>query len=109
MRRLKYNNVKTELDGILFHSKKESKRYTELKLLLQSNEIQNLRLQVSYELIPSLKINNKTHRPIKYIADFVYIKNGIEVVEDVKGFITDIFKIKLRLMKLIHNIEIFIT
>jgi hypothetical protein len=56
-------------------------------------------------------INGKTERAIKYVADFVYIDtvNSKEIVEDVKGMITDIFKIKYRLMKQIYNIDIKLT
>jgi hypothetical protein len=107
----KYNNKITELDGIKFHSKKESLRYSQLKLQEKGGLIKDLRLQVSYELIPKLVINGKTERAIKYVADFVYTDtlHETEVVEDVKGMITDIFKIKYRLMKQIHNIDIKIT
>ena len=110
-KKTKYNNKITELDGIKFHSRKESLRYSQLKLYEKGGLIANLRLQVAYELIPKLVINNKTERAIKYVADFVYTDavNKCEVVEDVKGMITDIFKIKYRLMKQIHNIDIKIT
>jgi len=110
-KKTKYNNKITELDGIKFHSRKESMRYGQLKLYEKSGLISDLRLQVSYELIPKLVINGKTERAIKYIADFVYFDtvHKVEIVEDVKGMITDIFKIKYRLMKMIHNIDIKIT
>jgi hypothetical protein len=110
-KKTKYNNKITELDGIKFHSRKESMRYGQLKLYEKGGLITDLRLQVSYELIPKLVINGKTERAIKYIADFVYFDtvHKVEVVEDVKGMITDIFKLKYRLMKMIHNIDIKIT
>jgi hypothetical protein len=110
-KKTKYNNKITELDGIKFHSRKESMRYGQLKLYEKGGLISDLRLQVSYELIPKLVINGKTERAIKYIADFVYFDtvHKVEIVEDVKGMITDIFKLKYRLMKLIHNIDIKIT
>ena len=82
----KYRNKKVIIDGIEFDSQKEGNRYKELKLLERSNEIRNLRLQVKFELQPSFKIGNKTHREIIYIADFTYTgKDGNVVVEDVKG------------------------
>ena len=110
-KKTKYNNKITELDGIKFHSKKESARYSQLKLYEKGGLIKDLRLQVPYELIPKLVINGKTERAIKYVADFVYIDmlHETEVVEDVKGMITDIFKIKYRLMKQIHNIDVKLT
>jgi hypothetical protein len=86
-------------------------RYGQLKLYEKGGLIKDLRLQVAYELIPKLEINGKTERAIKYVADFVYTDtvNNKEVVEDVKGMITDVFKLKYRLMKQIHNIDIKLT
>lgn len=107
----KYRNKITELDGIKFHSRKEATRYSQLKMYEKGGLIKDLRLQVKYELIPKLTINGKNERAISYVADFVYIDtvHNNEVVEDVKGMQTDIFKIKYRLMKLIHNIDVKIT
>jgi hypothetical protein len=107
----KYNNKITELDSIKFHSRKESMRYSQLKLYEKGGLITDLRLQVPYELIPKLVINGKTERAIKYIADFVYFDtvHKVEICEDVKGMITDVFKLKYRLMFQIHNIQIKIT
>ena len=108
MKRNKFNAVKTTIDGIKFHSRKESMRYTQLKIYEKGGLITDLRLQVSYELIPKLVINGKTERAIKYIADFVYFDtvHKVEVVEDVKGFKDRVYLLKYRLMKLIHNIDI---
>jgi hypothetical protein len=110
-KKTKYNNKITELDGIKFHSRKESARYSQLKLYEKGGLISDLRLQVTYQLIEPMRINGKHHRAICYIADFVYYDtvHKCEVVEDVKGMITDIFRIKLRLMKQVHGIEIKIT
>jgi len=102
-RRTKYSNKKTEVDGILFDSKGESERYTMLKGHLAAGIISNLRLQVPYEL----KVNNVLI--CKYIADFVYIKDGKVVTEDFKGILTSIFQMKRKLMRAVHGIEIFIT
>ena len=98
----KYKNVKTVLDGITFDSKKEATRYAELKLLAKSGLIQNLRLQVPFELIPK----QQGERAVKYIADFVYTENGETVVEDVKGIKTDVYKIKKKLMLKVHGLRI---
>jgi len=110
MKRRKYNNLPTIVDEIKFHSKKESARYTQLKLEEKAGLIKDLQLQKPYQLIEPLIINGKRHRAIMYYADFTYIdKDGQFIVEDVKGMITDIFKIKYRLMKSVHNIDIKIT
>jgi hypothetical protein len=96
----KYKNKKIEIDGILFDSIKESKRYLFLKEKLKLGLISNLRLQQKYLLQESFKINKHTIRAIEYRADFVYDKNGIEVVEDVKAsyqFQDDVYKLKKKL------------
>jgi len=102
----KYRNIKTEIDGIKFDSKKEGKRYKELLILEQAKVIQDLRLQVPYQLIQPMKINGQHQRAILYIADFVYKQDGKEIIEDVKGMRTDVYRIKRRLMKQVHGIEI---
>jgi hypothetical protein len=68
----KYHNKKTVVDGITFDSKHEADRYIELSMLLKAGEISDLRLQVPFELIPTIRINGETLRSTKYLADFVY-------------------------------------
>lgn len=102
----KYHNKKVMVDDIKFDSKKEARRYNELKLLEKAGIIKNLQRQVKYELQPSFKYNGKTIRAINYIADFVYEKNGELIVEDVKGIKTDVYKLKKKLFLYIFNIEI---
>lgn len=102
----KYRAVKTTIDGITFDSKKEASRYLQLKEAEKAGEIEDLQLQVAYDLLPTMKICGKTQRKVRYIADFTYIKKGQLVVEDVKGMKTDVYKLKRRLMKFIHNIEV---
>lgn len=111
MKRNKFNAKKTVVDGITFDSKKESVRYEQLKKYIEGNLISGLKLQVSYELIPKQTINGKTERAVKYVADFVYYDNVLnkEITEDVKGMITDLFRVKYKLMKLVHNIDVKIT
>ena len=99
----KYGNRKTSVDGKDFDSKKEAKRYQELRLLQWSGQIQNLQTQVKYVLIPAQREasfevyksgpNKGRRKPGKviehecsYVADFVYTQDGETVVEDVKGY-----------------------
>ena len=104
---MKYHAEKTELDGIVFDSKKEAQRYAELKLLERSGAIHNLQRQVRYELIPAQKKDGKTvERACHNIADFVYTENGKTVVEDVKGFRTKEYVLKRKLMLRVHGIEV---
>jgi hypothetical protein len=107
MKKSKYRAIKTVVDGIAFDSKGEAARYCELKLLLKSCDIKNLRLQVKYDIVPSVIINGRKKPAVRYIADFVYEQGGITIVEDFKGRITPVYSLKRHLMKHVHNIDIF--
>jgi len=96
-RRHKYGAKRTEVDGIWFDSKAEAKRYVELCILVKAGLITNLDLQPAFMLQESFLQGGKRTRSIKYIADFQYIQDGKEVVEDVKGKETEGFKLKRRL------------
>lgn len=105
----KYKNEKIIVDKIKFDSKLEARRYCELKLLERAKEIKDLRRQVEFELQPSYKKNNKTIRAINYVADFVYydLKKGKIIIEDTKGFKTEIYKLKKKLFEYKYpNLEI---
>ena len=102
-RRSKYGNHKIELDGILFDSKKEARRYAELKLLEKAGEIKDLELQKPFIIQPSFfDKNGNRQTAIKYIADFVYVdKEGNQIVEDVKSPATRkdrVYRIKKKMM-----------
>lgn len=107
----KYHATKTVVDGITFDSKKEAKRYAELKLLERSGAIRDLRRQVRYELIPAFDVDGKHYRPTSYIADFVYFdtKTGAKVVEDCKGFRTDVYKLKAKMFAKKYGVSILET
>ena len=92
----KYNAKLVEFDGFKFASKKELKRYLELKQLERAGVISNLILQPKFLLQESFK-RKENHRAIFYIADFEYIENGKRVVEDVKGVKTDVYQLKKKL------------
>lgn len=95
----KYNAKKTMFDGIQFDSQKEAFRYGELKLLERAGEIAELELQPRFLLQEGFTDSKgKRRRKIEYVADFQYIENGKIVVEDSKGFKTDVFKIKEKLL-----------
>lgn len=102
----KYHNKKVIYDGIKFDSEKEKNRYIGLKQLERLGVIQNLQRQVKYELQPSFKLNGNTIRSITYIADFVYIQDGVEVIEDVKGMRTKEYLLKKKLFEYKYQKEI---
>lgn len=103
---MKYRNKKTEIDGILFDSKKEAARYAELKLLEKAGVIKNLELQPKFELMPKQKGKYRNERNCVYIADFMYKENGEIVVEDTKGMKTRDYIIKRKLMLEKHGISV---
>lgn len=101
----KYGNKKTIVDGISFDSRLEAKRYRELRLLERAGIIKDLQLQPAFELIPSFKKNGKTYRKTEYKADFSYFDNelGKVIVEDTKGFKTEVYKLKRKLFEYIYK------
>lgn len=103
----KYRNTPVYVKGKRIDSKAEARRLGELKLLERAGLIQDLKTQVRFELIPSQRIDGKVaERAVNYIADFVYIKDGQRVVEDVKGYKTPDYIIKRKLMLFVHGIKI---
>lgn len=105
-RKQKYANQPVVVGGIKFDSKAEARYYGLLKTRLRAGEIKDLRLQVTYELAPSVVIGGRKRPPLRYIADFVWVEAGKEVVADVKGATPDVYRIKKHLMKSVHGIDI---
>lgn len=117
--RRKYGNRKlVNADGE-FDSKGEYLRWLVLRDAEKEGKISNLRRQVSFELLPTqyrdvvvqLKTKDKTlrrvaERPVTYIADFVYVKDGETVAEDFKGFPDDKYPIKRKMMLYFHKIAV---
>ncbi len=111
IKKQKLKNKKTVIDGITFDSKKEANRYLELKVFLENGLIEDLKTQVTFELIPKQKLSNgKNERSVSYIADFVYQQDGKIIVEDVKGYrggsTYALYVIKRKLMLWDYEIEI---
>lgn len=123
MRQRKYGNRKTTIGGKEFDSLKEAQRYQELLLLERAGRISGLQTQVKYVLIPTQRAasfevyksgpnkgRRKTGKLLEhecsYIADFCYIQNGETVVEDAKGYRTEVYKIKKKLMLERYGIQI---
>lgn len=104
----KYHNKKVEYDGYTFDSIREKNYYIKLKLLEKAGKIKELELQKEYELQPSFKLNNKTSRKITYRADFTYKTTEDDKfhVIDVKGFRTDVYRLKKKIFEYKYKIEI---
>ena len=102
----KYHAKKTVVDGITFDSRKEADRYLVLKGMEEDGSIEDLRRQVRYELVPAFNVDGKHYRPVYYVADFVYVEDGKEVVEDVKGMVTDVYRLKSKLFARRYGVSI---
>ncbi len=102
MAKSKYGNKQTVLNGKMFDSRREARRFMELDLMQKAGLISDLRLQVPFELVPKIG----SERAVYYIADYVYKENGETVVEDCKGCRTDVYRIKRKLMLYRYGIEI---
>lgn len=101
----KYRAIPTVIDGIRFASKKEARRFQELKLLERAGKITELELQPRFDLfIP----NSDKGKVGTYVGDFRYldIERNITVLEDVKGMKTPVYRLKKKLMKAIYGIDI---
>ncbi len=98
----KYKNVITTIDNIKFHSKKEARRYEELRMMRKAKLISDLELQPNFKII----LNNQFI--CNYKADFAYHDHAIGQViyEDVKGFKTQVYKLKKKLTEAQYNITI---
>ena len=122
----KYLNTTTTIGGKKFDSLKERNRWNELNLLQRAGKITDLQRQVKFVLIPTQyeryeRYSKKTGKRLKdgirvvekecsYVADFVYFKDGVKIVEDVKGYKGGgayvVFSIKRKLMLHVHGIKI---
>lgn len=102
----KYHAKKVTVDGITFDSKKEARRWSELKLMESAGIITDLQRQVTFQLLPSQKGEGRTERPVKYVADYVYQENGKTVVEDTKGMKTKDYILKRKMMLFVHGITV---
>lgn len=100
----KYHAVRTQVGAQTFASKAEARRYSELKMLQAAQVVSNLQTQVRYPLV----VNHV--KVCDYVADFVYRDTtGREVVEDKKGVKTAVYCLKRKLMKALHNVDIYET
>ena len=108
--------------GYVFDSKKEYRRWLELRLMEKTGRITKLQRQVKFVLIPAQyeryeRYSDKTGKRLKdglhcvekevsYVADFVYEVAGKTVVEDTKGFRTADYIIKRKLMLQVHGVKV---
>lgn len=109
----KFGNKKTAgLDArgrpILFDSKREATVWAQRLALQKAGVIHDLKRQIPIELIKKFTdVTGTKWQAMKYKADFTYVltKSGKRVIEDVKGYVTDVYRIKRKLIlsKIAHK------
>lgn len=102
-KRSKYRAKKTQVDGIIFDSRKEADYYCELRVRKMAGKIKDFERQVPFVLQPKFSYQGKTVREIKYIADFVITyPDGEQEVVDVKGVRTKEYLLKRKMLLCLH-------
>ena len=104
----KYFAKKTLGFGLKFDSKWEAERWGQLKAMEKAGVVTQLERQIKFPL----EINGQ--KICDYVADFRYLleeEDGSSklVIEDAKGVLTPEFKLKKKMMKAIHNIDIHLS
>jgi hypothetical protein len=93
----KFRAIQTEVDGIKFASRKEARRYRELRLLEKSGELLFFLRQVPFHLPAN----------VKYVCDFLcFWKDDTVTVEDVKGIKMPMYVLKKKQVEAIYPIKI---
>ncbi len=109
----KFGAVPTTVDAIRFASKKESRRYLDLKLMEKAGLIRDLECQPKFpiHILPQSCWGNSAVVPVRvatYIADFSYydVETHSVVVEDVKSKATRtaLYRLKKKLIEVEHDI-----
>jgi hypothetical protein len=108
------------VDGFVFDSKSEAKRWAELRLLERAGGIMNLTRQVAFPLMIDnrpVKIRSAgfpNGRPCVYTADFVYTVRRAEdeyaeIVEEHKGHDDSASRLRRAVVEAIYGVEILVT
>jgi len=103
----KYRNRRVTVDGIAFDSIGEAAYWNQLCLMERSGLIAGLERQVPFVLVEGESgPDGRKLRPVKYVADFVYVDPDGRHVVDFKGVKTAVYRLKKRLMWHVHGIDI---
>lgn len=102
----KYGAKKVVVDNITFDSKREAERYGELRLLEKGGEITDLEIHPKWDLHGYSLFHPYRVKIATYTADSSYREKGSHVVEDVKGYRTDMYKLKKKWMNAEYGIDI---
>ena len=96
------------MDGMMFDSQREARRWCELKLLERAGVITDLQRQHPIQLLPAQRDEKGKviERAVTYVADFIYKENGQTVVEDAKGVRTKEYILKRKMCLYFHGLRI---
>ena len=95
--RHKFNAIPTEVDGIKFASKKEAAYYSDLRLRQAAGLVYFFLRQVPFHLPGN----------IRYVVDFAeFLADGQVRFVDVKGYKTDMYKLKVKQVKDVFGVTI---
>lgn len=102
------NKTCGRMDFSKFDSKGEANHYAELRLRESSGLISDLQTQVRFDLL-AYGPKGMAGKVAQYVADFVYIRDGEQVIADYKGAITDVAALKLKWMAAMGKPVLIIT
>ncbi len=107
-KRRKYGNEITHSAGKRFDSKAEAERWHYLVACEKAGEITDLRHHVPFDLLPAQVVDGRSERPVRYEADFTYLRGGKLVVEDVKSSptMTREYILKRKMLLFFHKIAV---
>jgi hypothetical protein len=107
----KHHARKTTLDGIVFDSALEARRYSQLKLLLMNGDITDLELQPKYPIVITSLKTGEQKQVARYTADFRYYDRaaGVTVVEDTKGVMTEAATLRIKIVQALYDVEIVLV
>lgn len=90
----KYGNRKTEYNGIKYDSKKEAEFAQQLDLLKRAGEVR------SWERQKRISLDINGYHICNYYIDFVVTcADGVEEYVEVKGFETEVWRLKWKLFE----------
>lgn len=105
--------TKQVVDGVKLDSKKEAKRYRELRMLERAGKISNLEVHPVFPVEIDgrpVKIRSRgfpNGRRVRYTADFRYYEPGRGIViEDTKGYDTDRARLMRAIVEAVYNVTI---
>ena len=101
----KYRNTRTAYNGRVFASKREATHAATLDMLRRAANVRQRVMSVEYQYRMPIFVNET--KVCEYVADFyVTFADGHQEVQDAKGFPTDIYKLKKKLVKAAYGIDI---